>query len=418
MRAALSEGPAHAYLFHGPAGVGKRATALAFASELLGGDPRVERRSHPDLYVLEPLGDQIRIDAVREMRRDLHMRPFEAQRRVYLVFGAHLLNDEAADALLKDLEEPPAYAVIALVADEVGPLPETIRSRCQAVPFRRLSERAVREHVVANAPALSEQEATAIARVASGRLDRAERLLDPASAKRRAALLETARSVYAAGFDPSTAARTLVEASKERAAEAKEREEAAIEGLDLTAREFEQRVRRAGRGAEREELLAALEELASWYRDLVAAAAGADKALVHVDRAEELREDGSLERLEGAELAAELVRETWRRFEEFQLSPTLALEALFLQLDEGRPALLDLLVRDRPVDLVEVDCLDAQPPQARLALALQRVTLQRLHSRAVRAFGLAALGEDERPPVEARERAADDLLRVTEAVLR
>jgi len=332
LRAALAEGPAHAYLFHGPAGIGKRAAALAFASELLGGDPRVERGSHPDLYVLEPLGDQIRIDAVREMRRDLHMRPFEAQRRVYLVFGAHLLNDEAADALLKDLEEPPPYAVIALVADEIGPLPETIRSRCQAVPFRRLSERAVREHVAANAPELSEAEATAIARVASGRLDRAERLLDPASAKRRAALLEAARSVYAAEFDPSSAARTLIEASKERAAEAKEREEAALEGLDLTAREAEQRVRRAGRGAEREELLASLEELASWYRDLVAAAAGAEKALVHVDRVEELREDGSIERLEGAQLAAELVRETWRRFEEFQLSPTLAFEALFVQL--------------------------------------------------------------------------------------
>jgi DNA polymerase-3 subunit delta' len=312
--------------------VGKRATALAFASALLSEDPRVERRSHPDLYVLEPLGDQIRIDAVREMRRDLHMRPFEAQRRVYLVFGAHLLNDEAADALLKDLEEPPEYAVIVLVADEVGPLPETIRSRCQAIPFRRLSERAVRAEVLARAPRLSEQEATSIARVASGRLDRAERLLDPASAKRRSALLETARSVYAPEFDAAAAARKLVEASRERAAEAKEREEAALEGLDLTAREAEQRVKRAGRGAEREELLASLEELASWYRDLVAAAAGAEKALVHVDRAEELQEDGTLERLEGAERAAELVRETWRRFEEFQLSPALALEALFVQL--------------------------------------------------------------------------------------
>ena len=333
LRAALAEGPAHAYLLHGPPGVGKRAAALVFAAELLGSPERVERRAHPDLYVLEPLGDQIRIDAVREMRRDLHMRPFEAQRRVYLVFGAHLLNDEAADALLKDLEEPPAYAVIVLVADEVGPLPETIRSRCQAVPFRRLSERAVREQVRARGPELSEEEVISIARVASGRLDRAERLLDPAAARRRDALLETARAVYTHDdFDPGKAARSLLDAARERSAEAKEREEAAIEELDLPAREAEQRVRRAGRGAEREELLASLEELASWYRDLVAAAAGAESALVHVDRAEALRGDGTLERLEGAERAAELVRETWRRFEEFQLAPALALEALFVEL--------------------------------------------------------------------------------------
>src|SRR3954462_8800077 len=223
LRAALSEGPAHAYLFHGPAGVGKRATALAFASELLGGDARVGRPSPPALYVLEPLGDQIRIDAVREMRRDLHMRPFEADRRVYLVFGAHLLNEEAADALLKDLEEPPEYAVIVLVADEVGPLPETIRSRCQAIPFRRLSERAVREEVRARAPELSEDEATSIARVAGGRLDRAERLPAPESAKRRGELLEVARAVYVdAEFDPGAAADRLLEGAKARAAEAKE----------------------------------------------------------------------------------------------------------------------------------------------------------------------------------------------------
>ena len=333
LAAALADGPAHAYLFHGPAGIGKRRTAVAFASELLGGDARVERRSHPDLYVLEPLGDQIRIDAVRELRRDLHMRPFEAQRRVYLIFGAHLLNEEAADALLKDLEEPPGYAVIVLVADEVGSLPETIRSRCQPVSFRRLSERAVREEVRARAPELAEEEATSIARVAGGRLDRAERLLDPAAARRRSEMLETARSVYAdPAFEPAKAAAQLLAAARARGAEAKELEEAALEGLDLTAREAEQRVRRAGRGAEREELLASLEELASWYRDVLAAAAGAEGALVHVDRAAELREDGTIERLEGAERAAELVRETWRSFEEFQLSPGLALEALFVQL--------------------------------------------------------------------------------------
>src|SRR3989442_8967880 len=137
LRAALAEGPAHAYLFYGPPGVGKRAAALAFAGELIGDRPRVERHAHPDVYMVEPVGDQIRIDDVRELRRDLHMRPFEADRRVYVIFSAQLLNDEAADALLKDLEEPPPYAVILLVADDLGSLSETIRSRCQPVPFRR-----------------------------------------------------------------------------------------------------------------------------------------------------------------------------------------------------------------------------------------------------------------------------------------
>src|SRR5947199_3651422 len=207
LSAALAEGPAHAYLLHGPSGVGKRDLALLFAAELLGDHARVERHSHPDLYVLEPLGDQIRIDDVRELRRDLHMRPFEAARRVYLVFGADTMNEDAADALLKDLEEPPDYAVILLVASDLGPLPETIRSRCQPIPFRRLSERAIHAAIAERAPELSEQQVTTFARIAAGRLDRAERLIDPAAAQRREALLAVARAVYLEpAFDAADAA--------------------------------------------------------------------------------------------------------------------------------------------------------------------------------------------------------------------
>ncbi|MBW8741852.1 MAG: hypothetical protein JF623_04335 [Acidobacteria bacterium] len=333
LRAAIADGPAHAYLFYGPPGVGKRTAAVAFAVELIGETGRVQRGAHPDLYLLRPVGEQIRIADVRKLRRDLHMRPFEADRRVYVIHAAETMNEDAADALLKDLEEPPPYAVIVLVADDLGPLPETIRSRCQLIPFRRLSERAVREEIAARAPGLAPEAATALARVAAGRLDRVERLLDPKAAARRETLLEIARSVYTdPAFEPSDAAAGVLDAARERGADAKQHAEAELETLDLTAREAEQRVRRAQRGAEREELLASLEELAAWYRDLVAVAVGAERAVVHYDRLAELAEDGKTERLVGAEHACEHVRETWRAFEEFNLSPSLALEALFVRL--------------------------------------------------------------------------------------
>jgi DNA polymerase-3 subunit delta' len=331
LAAALEEGPAHAYLFHGPRGVGKRTVALAFAAALLGDPARVERRSHPDLYVLQPLGDQIRIDAVREMRHDLHMRPFEAARRVYLVFGADLMNEEAADALLKDLEEPPPYAVIVLIANELGPLPETIHSRCQLVPFRRLSRRALEAFVAERRPGLPPEALAAVVRVAAGRLDRAERLLDAESTARRDALIELARSVYGADrFDPSAAGRVVLDFARAAAARAREEAEAEEDG-EATAREREQRVRRAARGAEREEIVEALELLAGWYRDVFAAGAGAPGAALNADRLELLAADATRVGVQAAGRAVEAVAETRRRFELNVYAP-LALEALFIQL--------------------------------------------------------------------------------------
>jgi hypothetical protein len=273
----------------------------------------------------------IRIDEIRDLHHDLHMRPFECDRRVYLLLDAHLLNDEAADALLKDLEEPPAYATMVLVADELGPIPETIRSRCQLVPFRRLSGRAVRAWLADHAPELGETEAVALARVAGGRLLRGARQIDPHGNVRRKARGAAARGPYLdPEFEPAGAASVLISAAAEIGVAAKEREAAAIEGVDLTVREAEQRVRRAQRGAEREELLAQLEELAAWYRDLVVVAAGAESTAAHADRLDELRADAARGLGSGPERAAALVRAAWRSAEEFNVSTSLALEALFV----------------------------------------------------------------------------------------
>jgi hypothetical protein len=146
-------------------------------------------------------------------------------------------------------------------------------------------------------------------------------------------LIEQARAPYRVErFDPSDAAATLIDNAQACAAEARELEESRIAGLDLSARDAEQRVRRAARGAEREELLAQLEELGAWYRDLVAVGVGAESAAIHLDKLVELREDATRERILGAERSAAVVRELWRELEELNLSPQLALEALFVRL--------------------------------------------------------------------------------------
>jgi len=190
------------------------------------------------------------------------MRPFESDRRVYLLHRAHLMNEDAADALLKDLEEPPSYAVIVLIADDLGPLPDTILSRCQLVPFRRLSEKAIRG---SSMPArLSSMQIVAPRSRGRRRPARPARAATrPASVARREALIDqSAPGLPGPSVRPLGCAAVVLANAQDRATEARDLEEATIVGLELTAREAEQRVKRAA-PREREELLAQLEELGS-----------------------------------------------------------------------------------------------------------------------------------------------------------
>jgi DNA polymerase III subunit delta' len=142
----------HAVLFFGPEGLGKSALAWRLTRSLLcdaplaGGEAcevcrscqRFDAGTHPDVLHVAPLGDSdwIVVDQIREITRFSALRPHTAKRKVVLLEPAEAMNLNAANALLKILEEPPASSVLLLATPRVSRIPATIRSRCLPVPLR------------------------------------------------------------------------------------------------------------------------------------------------------------------------------------------------------------------------------------------------------------------------------------------
>lgn len=139
----------HALLITGPDGVGKKHLALELAKALncVGEHPpcgtcihchQIEIGSHPDISVVErPDGkENILIGQVRELRDVASLRPFQGRRKVYIVAGAESLTDQAADALLKTLEEPQPQLTMVLTASEAEGLPATVVSRCRVIALQ------------------------------------------------------------------------------------------------------------------------------------------------------------------------------------------------------------------------------------------------------------------------------------------
>lgn len=185
LKRALAGGTlAHAYLFSGEEGIGKKMTALALAAAAncaqagangaCGICPSCRKTAagtHPDVHLLAPDGDEIKIDQVRQAQADLSLRPFEGAKKILIVDGAESMNDASANALLKTLEEPPGESVIILVSTMPQGLLPTIRSRCQEVRFlplpRRVLAQALRER-----RGLSEADAWFLAAIARGSIGR------------------------------------------------------------------------------------------------------------------------------------------------------------------------------------------------------------------------------------------------------
>jgi DNA polymerase-3 subunit delta' len=170
LRSSLRNGRgAHAYLFSGPSQIGKALLARRLAQRLVcdnhGDDPcltcrsckRIEHGNHPDVRkislatqdgVQKPdaaKSRELKIDTIREWQRDIDLRPFEANHRVFILDDAQALTEAASNALLKTLEEPPPYAVLILIAQGSGDLLPTIVSRCRGLRLRPLPRRLVAE---------------------------------------------------------------------------------------------------------------------------------------------------------------------------------------------------------------------------------------------------------------------------------
>lgn len=142
----------HAHLFSGPAGVGKRRTALAWATRLLCARPvgiqscghcpscmKLKAGMHPDLLMVEPDGRSIKIEQVRAVTAATLYQPNEGRWRVILIEQAELFGEAAANALLKTLEEPGGRTVFVLTSSSAHRLLTTVRSRCLPVPFSPLT---------------------------------------------------------------------------------------------------------------------------------------------------------------------------------------------------------------------------------------------------------------------------------------
>ena len=135
---------AHSYIFNGKEGIGKLLVALDFARNILCGDNQKERLSfdnhnHPDFNLIKP--DEkgaIKIETIREMIKDISIKPILAKYKVYIIDNADSITPQAQNALLKTLEEPPNYAVIILVTSKYNSLLNTIRSRSQKLDFTKL----------------------------------------------------------------------------------------------------------------------------------------------------------------------------------------------------------------------------------------------------------------------------------------
>lgn len=193
----------HSYLFLGNEGIGKSCVALQFAKALncLEGDRRedgcdqcssckkIDRQLHPDVSLVEPEGQTLKVEQVRERLRELAYRPYEGRRRVIILSAADRMAPDMSNTLLKTLEEPPLHTVIILLANSSKWILPTILSRCQSIRFNPLPVHLVSDWLMKE-KGLQESEAHLLASLSEGSPGKALEIKEEISSIPRERLLE------------------------------------------------------------------------------------------------------------------------------------------------------------------------------------------------------------------------------------
>jgi DNA polymerase-3 subunit delta' len=357
--------PSHAYLFHGPAGTGKRAVARAFAAALLAQGARspgtvaerVARDSHPDLTWVTPSGaaEMLVADIEEPVIAAATRTPFESARRVFVIEGADTMNDQAANRMLKTLEEPPAFTHLLLLADRREDVLPTIASRCQSVRFDPLPSALIARGLAGvgsggagvdgstvgaeGAGAVAGERAQACARLALGDAGLAARLASEEGQALRARAEDYVRSAIAGATDRRLWL-GLLEVAKAAGTAAGERAQARTDGeLELVPskerKRYEREAAEARRRGERRvrtrtlDLGLRLAEL--WLRDVLCVREGAPELVYAVDRREQLEQDADGRDAVALRQGVELVADA-RLSLSLNVSEELALEALAYRL--------------------------------------------------------------------------------------
>ena len=350
----------HAWLFTGPPGSGRSVAARAFAAALQcvsDGEPgcgvcsgchTTLTRSHPDVRAVVPEGLSISVSEMRAVVATAARMPALGRWQVVLIEDADRLTEQASNALLKAVEEPPARTVFLLCAPSTHPddVAVTIRSRCRLVPLRIPPPEAVAG--ILSRSGIDEQTARWAAAAGQGHVGRSRRLAHDADARaRRAEVLAIPASLTSLAACLAAADHLVGAAEAEAAAITVERDAgeaealqtalgaggtgkgaaAASRGATAAVRELERRQRSRATRTQRDALDRALVDLAAFYRDVLLRQAGAAVAPAHPDFADDvtavarrITPGGALQRLDAVLACREAV--------ELNVKPRVAVEAM------------------------------------------------------------------------------------------